>query len=165
MNSDRRGQPSRAPSGQGGRVTLERLAAQLDVDPAALRRTVDRFNESARKGVDEEFGRGNRAYDNWLGNFHRMDGSHTLGTIDKGPFYAARVVPGDVGTYGGVGTDANARVLRDEGTVIEGLYASGISTASVMGRIYSGTGSSIGPSFVFGYIAARHAANASNSAA
>ena len=71
----------------------------------------------------------------------------------------APVVPGDVGTYGGVVTDENARVLRDDGSVIQGLYATGISTASVMGRIYPGAGSSVGPSFVFGYIAAKHAAH------
>ena len=142
--------------------TIEGLAGQIGVDPAVLRATIDRFNDSARKGVDEEFGRGNRAYDNWLGDFHRKDGSHTLGTIEQGPFYAAPVVPGDVGTYGGVVTDVNARVLREDGSVIEGLYATGISTASVMGRIYPGAGSSVGPSFVFGYVAAKHAANAGN---
>jgi 3-oxosteroid 1-dehydrogenase len=143
-------------------ATIEGLAGQIGVDPAVLHATIDRFNDSARRGVDEEFGRGNRAYDNWLGDFHRKDGSHALGTIEQGPFYAAPVVPGDVGTYGGVVTDVNARVLREDGSVIEGLYATGISTASVMGRIYPGAGSSVGPSFVFGYVAAKHAAGAGN---
>jgi len=141
--------------------SIEGLAGAIGVDPAALRATIDRFNDGARQGVDPEFGRGNRAYDNWLGDFHR-EGSHTLGLIETGPFYAAPVVPGDVGTYGGVVTDANARVLREDGSVIEGLYATGISTASVMGRIYPGAGASVGPSFVFGYIAAKHAAGAGN---
>jgi 3-oxosteroid 1-dehydrogenase len=67
------------------------------------------------------------------------------------------VLPGDVGTYGGVVTDAQARVLRADGSVIQGLYATGVSTASVMGRAYPGAGSSVGPSFVWGYVAARHA--------
>ncbi len=142
--------------------TLEALAGMIAVDPAVLRGTVDRFNADARKGVDTEFGRGNRAYDNFLGDFYREDGSHTLGPIEQGPFYAAPMVPGDVGTYGGVVTDVNARVLREDGSVIEGLYATGISTASVMGRIYPGAGSSVGPSFVFGWIAAKHAAGAGN---
>lgn len=142
--------------------TIEGLADQIGVDPQVLHRTIEKFNEGAKRGVDPEFGRGNRAYDNFLGDFHRKDGSHTLGPIERGPFYAAPVVPGDVGTYGGVVTDENARVLRADGSVIEGLYATGISTASVMGRIYPGAGSSVGPSFVFGYIAAKHAANASN---
>jgi 3-oxosteroid 1-dehydrogenase len=142
--------------------TLEALAGMIAVDPAVLRGTVDRFNADARKGVDTEFGRGNRAYDNFLGDFYREDGSHTLGPIEQGPFYAAPMVPGDVGTYGGVVTDVNARVLREDGSVIEGLYATGISTASVMGRIYPGAGASVGPSFVFGWIAAKHAAGAGN---
>ncbi len=142
--------------------TIAGLAAQIDIDPGALVQTVERFNADARKGVDSEFNRGNRAYDNFLGDFYRADGSHTLGPLDEGPFYAAPVVPGDVGTYGGVVTDVNARVLREDGTVIEGLYATGISTASVMGRIYPGAGSSVGPSFVFGYVAAKHAAGAGN---
>jgi 3-oxosteroid 1-dehydrogenase len=143
--------------------TIEGLAAQMNVDPASLRKTVDLFNTDARAGKDTEFGRGNRAYDNWLGDFFRKDGSHTLGTIEQGPFYAAPVVPGDVGTYGGVVTDVNARVLRSDGTPIPGLYATGVSTASVMGRCYPGAGSSVGPSFTFGYVAAKHAGNAGNS--
>ncbi len=71
------------------------------------------------------------------------------------------MVPGDVGTYGGVVTDEFARVLRQDGSVISGLYATGISTASVMGRVYPGAGCSVGPSFTYGYIAAKHAAGTS----
>ena len=142
--------------------SIEELAGLIAVDPAVLKATVERFNADAKIGVDTQFGRGNRAYDNWLGDFYREDGSHTLGAIEQGPFYAAPMVPGDVGTYGGVVTDVNARVLRSDGSVIEGLYATGVSTASVMGRIYPGAGASVGPSFTFGYIAAKHAANADN---
>ena len=136
--------------------TIEELAGLLSIDPAALRATVDRFNGFVAKNVDEDFHRGERAYDRWLGDkFHAKNAS--LGEISEGPFYAAEVVPGDVGTYGGVVTDANARVLRDDGTVIEGLYATGISTASVFGRAYAGAGASVGPSFVWGYVAAQNA--------
>ena len=142
--------------------TIEGLAEKLLMDPKVLRATVDRFNEGARRGVDPDFNRGAREYDNWLGDFYRKDGSYTLGTIEKGPFRAMPVVPGDVGTYGGVVTDVNARVLREDGSIIKGLYATGISTASVMGRCYPGAGSSVGPSFVWGYIAAKCAANAGN---
>jgi 3-oxosteroid 1-dehydrogenase len=80
-----------------------------------------------------------------------------MGRIDKAPFYAVTVVPGDVGTYGGIVTDVNSRVLRSDGSAITGLYATGVSTASPMGRVYPGAGASIGPSMVFGYIAAKHA--------
>ena len=92
--------------------TIEQLAAMIGIDPAALRGTVDRFNGFVARGRDEDFHRGERAYDNWLGDeYHKP--SMTLGTIEQGPFYAVEVVPGDVGTYGGVVTDTNARVLRD----------------------------------------------------
>jgi 3-oxosteroid 1-dehydrogenase len=141
--------------------TLEDLAAQMKADPAILRATVERFNGFAAKGSDEDFHRGERAYDNFLGDpFNKP--SQSLGTLEKGPFYAIQAVPGDVGTYGGVVTDTNARVLRADGSVIPGLYATGISTASVMGRAYPGAGSSVGPSFLWGYVAAKHAAGADN---
>ena len=137
--------------------TLEELARTLEMDPACLCETVDRFNGFVRSGRDEDFCRGDRAYDRWLGDpFHKP--SSSLGTIEQAPFYAVPVVPGDVGTYGGVVTDHHARVLREDGSVIDGLYATGVSTASVMGRVYPGAGSSVGPSFTWGYLAARHAA-------
>ncbi len=142
--------------------TIAELAAKIGVEPDVLTGTVERFNGFARTGRDDDFKRGARAYDEWLGD-HYHTPSNTLGTIEEGPFYATKVWPGDVGTYGGVVTDVHGRVLREDGSVIEGLYATGVSTASVMGRFYPGAGSSVGPSFVFGYLAARHAANAGNS--
>ncbi len=141
--------------------TVEGLAAQINVEPAKLRSTIERFNGFVAKGSDDDFQRGNRAYDNFLGD-HYNKPSNSLGTLEKGPYYAVPIVPGDVGTYGGVVTDANARVLREDGSVIPGLYATGISTASVMGRVYPGAGSSVGPSFVWGFVAATHAAGAGN---
>lgn len=141
--------------------TLADLARVCGMDPDRLAASAERFNRYARTGVDEDFQRGNRAYDRFLGDPANKP-SPSMGPIEQGPFYAYRVYPGDVGTYGGVVTDANARVLRDDGSVIRGLYATGTSTASVMGRCYPGAGSSIGPSFVWGYVAAKHAGNASN---
>ena len=139
--------------------SIEELAAMIRVDPASLRGTVDRFNGFVANNHDDDFQRGDRAYDRWLGDkFHTKNAS--LGAISDGPFYAVPVLPGDVGTYGGVVTDSQARVLREDGTVIEGLYATGISTASVMGRVYPGAGSSVGPSFVWGYVAAKSAVGA-----
>jgi 3-oxosteroid 1-dehydrogenase len=135
--------------------TIAELATLLKIEPATLRGTVDRFNGFVDKNKDEDFHRGERAYDRWLGDpYHEKNAS--LGALSEGPFYAVEVVPGDVGTYGGVVTDANARVLRGDGTVIEGLYATGVSTASVMGRAYAGAGASVGPSFVWGYVTAKH---------
>jgi 3-oxosteroid 1-dehydrogenase len=137
--------------------TIEGLAAAISVDVAQLVATTQRFNGFARAMHDEDFGRGARAYDRWLGDYTKKS-SPTLGTVEVGPFYAVQIVPGDVGTYGGVVTDVHARVLRADGSVLPGLYATGTTTASVMGRAYPGAGCSIGPAFTWGYVAARHAA-------
>ena len=139
--------------------SIGELAQACGVDAATLMATVERFNGFARAGKDEDFGRGDRAYDRFIGDKAHTP-SPTLGTLEKGPFYAFRVYPGDVGTYGGVVTDVHARVLREDGSVIDGLYATGTSTASVMGRAYPGAGASVGPSFVWGYVAGRHASAA-----
>ena len=136
--------------------SIEALAGLIDVPPEALKATVERFNGFVAKGRDEDFHRGERAYDRWLGDpTHKP--SPTLGAISEGPFYAIPAVPGDVGTFGGVVTDADGRVVRGDGSIIPGLYATGVSTASMMGRAYPGAGSSVGPSFTWGYIAAQHA--------
>lgn len=88
--------------------------------------------------------------------------SPPLGPVEEPPFYAVPVIPGDVGTYGGGVTDCDTRVLREDGSVIAGLYATGTTTASVMARAYPGAGCSIGPSFTWGYVAAKHAARSNS---
>ena len=137
--------------------TLAELAAKLDMDPARLKATIQRFNGFARAGVDGDFGRGNSAYDRYYGD-PTVHPNPCLGPLEKGPFTAFRVVIGDLGTKGGVVTDAEARALREDGTVIEGLYSAGNNSASVMGRTYPGPGSTIGPAVVFGLRGARHMA-------
>jgi 3-oxosteroid 1-dehydrogenase len=140
-------------------ATLADLAAGIGVDPDALTGTVERFNGFARNGVDEDFGRGESGYDHYYGDPTNAPSS-TLGVIDRPPFYAIRIVPGDLGTKGGLRTDTDARVLRDDGTPIPGLYAAGNVSAPVMGHTYAGPGATIGPALVFGYLAARHLAAA-----
>jgi 3-oxosteroid 1-dehydrogenase len=136
--------------------TIEDLARSLKIDPAVLRSTVDRFNGFVVRNDDADFHRGARAYDRWLGDpFNKPN--ETLGEISEGPFHAVPVIPGDVGTLGGVVTDDRARVLREDGTPIAGLYATGVSAASVMGRVSPGSGVNIGPAFVWGFIAANDA--------
>ena len=144
--------------------TIEDLARSIKVDPATLRATVDRWNGFVRNGKDEDFHRGEREYDNcgYVGD--PFSAERSRGTIEKGPFFAVPVVPGDVSTYGGVVTDASGRVVKADGSVIEGLYATGVTTASVMGNVYPGAGASVGPSMVFGWIAAKHAAGLGNQA-
>lgn len=131
------------------------LAVKLGMDPTRLQATVDRFNGFARAGVDGDFGRGNSAYDRYYGD-PTVRPNPCLGPLEKGPFTAVKVVIGDLGTKGGVVTDVDARALRADGSVIEGLYAAGNNSASVMGRTYPGPGSTIGPAAVFGMRAARH---------
>lgn len=139
--------------------TLEELAKRTGIDPARLRATVERFNGFARAGVDGDFGRGNSAYDRYYSD-PLVQPNPNLGPLEKAPFTAVKLVIGDLGTKGGVVTDADARALREDGSVIEGLYSAGNNSASVMGRTYPGPGSTIGPAVVFGLRGARHLAHA-----
>ncbi len=136
--------------------TLDDLANQCGIPPAALRATVDRFNQQAATGIDEDFHRGEGDHERFYG-----DTTHTpnacLGPIAKPPFYATALYPGDIGTSGGLLCDEHSRVLSSAGEPIEGLYATGNCTASVMGRKYLGAGASIAASAVFGYVAANSA--------
>lgn len=134
--------------------TLEALAGQIGVDADGLRETVGRFNEMARAGTDTDFGRGDSAYDKYYGDPTNKP-NPSLGVIDRAPYYAVKIVPGDLGTKGGIVTDARARALRQDGSVIEGLYAAGNVSSAVMGNTYAGAGSTIGPAMTFGYVAAR----------
>ena len=139
--------------------TLEQLAADCDIDAGTLHATVERFNGFARKGRDDDFQRGDSPYEQWQGD-PLASGNKALGTIERGPFYAVAIYPGDVSTFGGLVTDVHSRVLKDDGSVIPGLYATGTATASVMGGVEPGPGGSIGPAFTWGYLAAKHALSA-----
>ncbi|WP_433833874.1 3-oxosteroid 1-dehydrogenase [Actinoplanes sp. CA-015351] len=133
--------------------TLEDLAVAIGVPPEALRSTVERFNDFARDGHDGDFGRGESAYDRYYGD-PRQRPNPCLGALSKAPFYAFSLVPGDLGTKGGLRTDERARVLHSTGALIPGLYAAGNTSATVMGRGYAGAGATLGPAMTFGYIAA-----------
>jgi len=135
--------------------TLGELAEQMGVDPARLEATVSRFNANAAKGEDPDFRRGDAAYDKMYGD-PRVSPNPCLRPLNKGPFYAMPIYPGDIGTNGGLRTDAQARVLNGQGKPIGGLYAIGNSAASAMGESYPGAGVTIGPALTFGYIAANH---------
>lgn len=138
--------------------TLADLASKIGLDPERLQATVTRFNRFAERGEDEDFGRGGNAFDNsWGDPTHQPNPN--LGTITEAPFYAIPIWPGDIGTKGGLLTDAEGRVISLDGLPIPGLYAAGNSSASVMGKSYPGAGGTIGPGMVFAYIAARHAAD------
>jgi len=133
--------------------TIAELAEQIAVPAGALQHTLDRFNGFARAGHDDDFHRGESVYDRYYGD-PRNRPNPCLAPLSKAPFYAVRIVPGDLGTKGGLRTDERARVLRPDGTSIAGLYAAGNASAAVMGRSYAGAGATIGPAMTFGYIAA-----------
>lgn len=137
--------------------TLEELAGLIGVPAGALVATVEEYNGFARSGVDEAFGRGESPWDRVIANVIEpfTDGPNKcLGVMDSPPYYAAQVVVTDLGTKGGVRTDERARVLRPDGSVIEGLYASGNTMAPATGRIYPGAGGPIGCAMAFSWIAA-----------
>jgi 3-oxosteroid 1-dehydrogenase len=137
--------------------SIEVLAAATGIPAQALSSTVARFNGFARSGVDEDFHRGDSAYDRYYGDPTNKPNPN-LGEISHPPYYAAKLVPGDLGTKGGIRTDVDGRALRDDGSVIEGLYAAGNVSAPVMGHTYPGPGGTIGPAMTFAYLAALHLA-------
>ncbi|MCZ4077988.1 3-oxosteroid 1-dehydrogenase [Rhodococcus sp. H36-A4] len=132
--------------------TVAELAEKTGMPVEQLSATVERFNGFARSGIDEDFRRGESGYDKYYGDRTNKP-NPSLGVIDKPPYYAVKMVPGDLGTKGGLVTDADARVLREDGSVIDGLYAIGNASAPVMGHTYAGPGATIGPAMTFGYLA------------
>ncbi|QIX26502.1 FAD-binding protein [Nocardioides sp. JQ2195] len=140
--------------------TIEELAAKIGVPADRLSSTVARFNTFAESGVDEDFHRGDEAYDRAF-----SEGGSPLVPIEKGPFRAAAFGISDLGTKGGLRTDASARVLDAEGKVIKGLYAAGNSMAAVSGTVYPGGGNPIGSCMVFSHLAALDMAGSAGPAA
>ena len=137
--------------------TIEDLAAASGIDPAGLARTVDAYNGPAAHGDDPAFHRGSTAYNRSLGD-PAVTPNPCVAPVQAGPFYAVKVVPGDLGTFAGVRGDADARVLDSDGRPIPGLYAAGNDLASIMGGNYPGGGITLGPAMTFGWIAAHHMA-------
>ncbi|MEZ0355106.1 FAD-binding protein [Mycobacterium sp. SA01] len=140
--------------------TFGELATKIGVPADELQRTAARFNELARKGHDDDFNRGDSAYDNYYGDPTLPNPN--LAPLGKAPYLAFQIILGDLGTSGGLLTDEHARVLREDGSVIGGLYATGNASAAVMGRSYAGAGATIGPAMTFGYVAAEHISHNSN---
>ena len=137
---------------------IEALADEIGLDPAALAATVERFNTHADAGHDPDFGRGTSAYDHFYGDRSRTGTAVTLGALQQGPFYAAEICSGLLGTNGGPRTDGSARILGHDGEAIPGLYGAGNAIACPTGGIYAGAGGTLGPALTFGVIAGRAAA-------
>ncbi|MGF2945104.1 FAD-binding protein [Mycobacterium sp. Lab-001] len=132
------------------------MAAKIGVPATELAETARRFNELARRGHDDDFHRGDSVYDNYYGDPTLPNPN--LYPLGDPPYYAFRIVLGDLGTSGGLRVDEHARVLRPDGTAVRGLYAVGNTSAPVMGRSYAGAGATIGPAMTFGFVAAKHCA-------
>ena len=138
--------------------TLGDLAHVCGIDPAGLARTVAVYNEAAAHGEDPAFGRGRIPYDRMQGDAEHPGPNPCVAPILQPPFYAVHIVPGSLGTFGGVATDAHGRALDGGGRPISGLYAAGNDQASVMGGHYPSGGITLGPAMTFGYVLAHHAA-------
>jgi 3-oxosteroid 1-dehydrogenase len=137
-------------------MSWDEMATKIGVPAGQLSETARRFNELARKGHDDDFNRGDSVYDNYYGDPTLPNPN--LYPLGDPPYYAFRIVLGDLGTSGGLRTDEYARVLRSDDTVVRGLYAVGNTAAPVMGRSYAGAGATIGPAMTFGFVAAKHLA-------
>jgi succinate dehydrogenase/fumarate reductase flavoprotein subunit len=135
---------------------LVELAGKIGVSGSGFMATMTRFNEMSRAGCDADFGRGSSAYDRYYGD-PTITPNPNLRALDKGPFYAVKMVLSDLGTCGGLRADDRARVLREDGSVIAGLYAIGNTAANAFGTTYPGAGATIAQGLVYGYIAARDA--------
>ena len=144
--------------------SLEALAAKIGVDAHGLKASVAKINEYAKTGVDADFGKGNNVFDRYYAD-PKITPNPCLAPLTGGPFYAMPLYPGEIGTKGGLVTDEAARVLREDGSVIAGLYAVGNCSAAVMGRTYAGPGATLGPAMTFGYLAAQDIARSATAGA
>ncbi|QDP24713.1 FAD-dependent oxidoreductase [Bradyrhizobium cosmicum] len=136
---------------------IAQLAAQIGINPAVLAATIATYNDDAKEGRDPEFGRGSTIYQRHLGDISHKP-NPCVAPIARAPLFAMRIYPADLGTAIGMKVDAQARVLREDGSPIAGLYACGNDMGSIMNGNYPAPGITLGPALTFGYIAGRHLA-------
>ncbi len=134
--------------------TLRDLAEQLDLDASTLEKTIETFNTYADGGKDPEFHRGETTFEQYYGD-EKVQPNPNLRAVRTPPFYALECFPGELGTKGGLVTNEHAQVLKEDGSIFEGLYATGNCSASVMGPTYAGAGATLAPTCTFGFIAAK----------
>lgn len=145
-------------------TTVAELARQIGLEPTVLEETIREFNIAARNGEDPAFGKGSKAYNRYQGDA-LVQPNPCVAPLERAPFYAIRMVIGDIGTFAGLVTDECTRVLDVEGKPIKGLYAVGNDAASIMGGNYPGAGITLGPALTFGYVAAMQVVHAAAAAA
>ncbi len=134
-------------------ASLKELASRAGIDGEQLQKTIDEYNRGAVEGKDLQFRRGWRVYNRFLGD-KTHEPNPCVAPVAQGPYYAVRIVMGDLGTFAGLRTDAQARVLDGQSRPIAGLFAAGNDNASVMGGGYPGGGITLGPAMTFGFLAA-----------
>jgi len=143
--------------------TLGDLARAAGIDPQGLERTVQSYNEGATVGEDRQFGRGTTSFNRYLADPQHQP-NPCVAPVGAGPYYAVKVLMGDLGTFDGLHTNVTGQVLDRQDQPIEGLYAVGNDRASIMGGNYPGAGITLGPIMTFGYITGRHLAETSSDA-
>jgi succinate dehydrogenase/fumarate reductase flavoprotein subunit len=139
-------------------ATIADLARDCGIDAATLSQTIDTYNHQAKVGKDVAFGKGETPYNRMQGDAGHGLPNPCMAPLEKGPFYAVRVVPGSLGTFAGVRTSLVGQVLDGGGAVIDGLYACGNDMSSMMEGFYPSGGITLGPAMTFGYLLAHHAA-------
>lgn len=137
--------------------TLAALAEKIGIEKEQFQKTLDTYNQNAQSGSDPDFGKGGTAYNRFYGD-PEIKSNPCVAPIVAPPFYAVKVVVGDLGTYAGIATNGNAQVLDENKRPIAGLYAAGNDALSIMGGNYPGPGITLGPAMTFGWIAGRHLA-------
>ena len=133
--------------------TIEELAIQTGIDSEALQSTVERVNNFSATGKDVDFQRGDNERDRFSGDPSLLN--PCLGPVDKAPFYAMRIDPGEFATCGGMAINEYGQVLDNDNQAIAGLYATGNCTPALL-TTYPGPGATIGPAMTFGFIAGKH---------
>jgi len=141
-------------------ASVSELARACGIDAAGLEATIREFNVGAREGKDLQFGRGTTAFNRYLADPDQKP-NPCVAPLERGPYYAVKLLMGDLGTFDGLSTDVLGRVRHADGSVIDGLYAVGNDRASVMGGTYPGAGITLGPNLTFGYITGLHLAGSS----
>jgi succinate dehydrogenase/fumarate reductase flavoprotein subunit len=139
--------------------TVRELAAAAGIDAENLEQTIAAINRDAREGIDRAFGRGQTSYQRLLGD-DAFSANPCIGEIKVAPFYAVKIIPGDIATYHGLVTDERTRVLDTDRKPIAGLFAVGNDAASIFGGSYPGAGATLGPAMTFGYVCGRYLAGA-----
>lgn len=143
--------------------TLAELARAAGIDAAGLESTVLAYNQGAAQGIDAQFGRGTTSFNRYLADAEHKP-NPCVAPLGAGPFYAVKVLMGDLGTFDGLRTSTVGQVLREDSSPVEGLFAVGNDRASIMGGNYPGAGITLGPNMTFGFITGRFLATGSGEA-